>query len=69
MTYDELIEKIWDTDGDSDAHQNALLAILKLHEPKRCITEDYDWLYCPTCEEDEDWPCKTVAIIEEALDE
>jgi hypothetical protein len=69
MTYNELIEKIWDIDGDSDAHENALRAVVELHKPDSTGG-------CNACE---NWtnegpyqlpyPCPTIQAIEKALHE
>jgi hypothetical protein len=73
MTHDELIEKIWDQDGDSEAHQNALLAITKLHKPvdneiERIFPDTiFPGKICVPCVNL--YPCRTIRVIEEALHE
>jgi len=71
MTYDELIEKIWDIDGDSEAHQNALLAVVELHK----TNGNYYPGTCMHCEkligdadvDSSEYPCPTIRAIQKGL--
>lgn len=67
MTHDELIMKLWEKRNSGCDHLDihfALSAVVEYHKPYE--SKDYG-LLCRGCDEDPNYPCGTIRVIEKEL--